>query len=124
MVTLKAFTAPSQNSSVPTLEKDGNIYSNETNKVNILNNFLKDQTLLNNQNARVPNIACYVNRFLFILIITPFEIEFVLKSLPLGKAVGSDDINNRILREIAHGLSYPLCSLIKQSLRLGIFPDT
>ena len=40
------------------------------------------------------------------------------------KPVGSDDVNNRILREIAHELSYPLCSLINQSLRLGIFPDT
>ena len=52
------------------------------------------------------------------------EVESVLKSLPLGKAVGSDDVNNRILREIVHELSYPLCSLINQSLRLGIFPDT
>ena len=34
------------------------------------------------------------------LIITPEEIELVLKSLPVGKAVGSDGINNRILREI------------------------
>ena len=89
-----------------------------------MNNFFRDQTLLNNQNARIPNIACYVNRFLSNLVITPLEVEPVLKSLPLGKAVGSDDVNNRILREIAHELSYPLCSLINQSLRLGIFPDT
>ena len=89
-----------------------------------MNNFFRDQTLLNDQNARIPNIACYVNSFLSNLVITPPEVESVLKSLPLGKAVGSDDVNNRILREIAHELSYPLCSLINQSLRLGIFPDT
>ena len=89
-----------------------------------MNNFFRDQTLLNDQNARIPNTACYVNSFLSNLVITPLEVESVLKSLPLGKAVGSDDVNNRILREIAHELSYPLCSLINQSLRLGIFPDT
>ena len=50
--------------------------------------------------------------------------ESVLKSLPLGKAVGPDGINNRILRELAHELSNPLCSLINQSLRIGIFPDS
>ena len=122
--TLKAFITTSQNSSVPTLEKDGNIYSDETDKANVLNNFFRDQTLLNDQNARIPNIACYVNSFLSNLVITPPEVESVLKSLPLGKAVGSDDVNNRILREIAHELSYPLCSLINQSLRLGIFSDT
>ena len=122
--TLKPFITTSQNSSVPTLEKDGNIYSDETDKANVLNNFFRDQTLLNDQNASISNIACYVNRFLSNLVITPLEVESVLKFLPLGKAVGSDDVNNRILREIAHELSYPLCSLINQSLRLGIFPDT
>ena len=50
--------------------------------------------------------------------------ESVLKSLPLGKAVGPDRINNRILRGLAHELSNPLCSLINQSLRIGIYPDS
>ena len=69
------------------MEKDGNIHSDETDKANILNNFVRGQTLLNDQNARVPNIASYVNRFLSTLVITPLEVESVLKSLPLGKAV-------------------------------------
>ena len=37
--------------------------------------------------------------------------------------MGTDDINNRTLRELAHELSYPVCSLFNHSLRLGIFPD-
>ena len=49
--------------------------------------------------------------------------ESVLKSLPLGKAVGPDGINNRIIRELANELSYTLCSLINKTLRIGIFPD-
>ena len=98
--TLKAFITLSQNASVPTLEQDGIIYPDKTDKANILNYFFRDQTLLNDQNARVPNIAYYVNRFLSTLVITHLEVESVLKSLPLGKAVGPDDENNRILLSI------------------------
>ena len=47
-----------------------------------------------------------------------------MKSVSLGKAVGSDDNNNRILRDFAHELSSSLCSLINQTLRLGLFPGT
>lgn len=122
--TLKAFISPSTKSSVPTLEKDGCIYSDETDKANLLNDFFRDQTLLDDRNARVPDVEVYVENILSTLVISPFEIESVMKSLSLGKAVGSDDINNRILRELAHELSYPLSSLINQSLQLGLFPDT
>ena len=88
-----------------------------------MNNFFRDQTLLEYSNARIPNINCYANNILSNLVIVPLEVESVLKTLPLGKAVGSDDINNRILREVAHGLPYPMCSLLNHSLQLGIFLD-
>ena len=109
--------------SVPTLEKDGHVYSDDTDKANLLNNFFRDQTLLDDSNAQVPNIDCNVNTLLSDLVIRPTEVESVLKTLPLGKAVGSDEINNRTLRELALALAYPICSLLNQSLRLGIFPD-
>ena len=105
------------------MEKDGIVYSDVTDKANLLNGVFRDQTLLDDSNAEVPNINCNVNSILSNLVITPEEVESVLKSLPLGKAVGTDDINNRTLRELAHELSYPVCSLINHSLRLGIFPD-
>ena len=121
--TLKAFISPSTKSSVPTLEKDGPVYSDDTDKANLLNDFFREQTVLDDSNARVPNIDCYTNNIFSNLVIAPLEIESVLKNLPLGKAVGSDDINNRILRELAHELSFPICSLLNHSLQLGIFPD-
>ena len=121
--TLKTFISPTSKSSVPTLEKDGHIYSDDTDKANLLNNFFRDQTVLDDSHANVPNINCYANSVLSNLIITPVEVESVLKTLPLGKAVGSDEINNRTLRELAHELSFPICSLLNQSLQLGIFPD-
>ena len=121
--TLKTFISPTSKSSVPTLEKDGHIYSDDTDKANLLNNFFRDQTVLDDSHANVPNINCYANSVLSNLIFTPVEVESVLKTLPLGKAVGSDEINNRTLRELAHELSFPICSLLNQSLQLGIFPD-
>ena len=121
--TLKTFIAPMSKTSVPTLEKDGHVYSDDTDKAKQLNNFFRDQTLLDDSNAQVHNIDCNVNTLLSNLVIRPTEVESVLKTLPLGKTVGSDEINNRTLRELAHDLSYPICSLLNQSLRLGIFPD-
>ena len=109
--------------SVPTLKKDGHVYSDATDKANLLNNFFRDQTLLDDSNAQVPNIDCSVNNLLSNLVTRPTEVEFVLKTLPLGKVIGLDEINNRTLRELAHDLSYPICLLLNQSLRLGIFPD-
>ena len=108
---------------VPTLEKDGHVYSDDTDKANLLNNFFRDQTLLDDNNAQEPNIDCNVNTLLSNLVIRPTEVESVLKTLPLGKAVGLDEINNHTLRELAHYLSYPICSLLNQPLRLGIFPE-
>ena len=58
------------------------------------------------------------------LILTPAEIEVILKSLPIGKAAGQDGISNRILRELATEPSYILCSLFNQSLQMGTFPNS
>ena len=55
------------------------------------------------------------------LILTPAEIEVILKSLLIGKAAGPDGISNRMLRELATELSYPLFSLFNQSLQTGTF---
>ena len=58
---------------------------------------------------QVPIIDCNVIIVLSNLVIRPTEVESVLKTLNLGKAVGSDEINNRTLRELAYDLSYPIC---------------
>ena len=123
--TLKFFIFPTTNSSIPTLEQGGIIYSDDTDKASLLSNFLRDQTLLNESNAVLPRINKYVAEGVSFssLIITPSEIELVLNSLPLGKAVGPDGLNNQILREIAHEFSVPFCTLVNMSLQLGVVPD-
>ena len=56
------------------------------------------------------------------LTLTPEEVEQTLKSLSLGKAAGPDSINNRLLKELAQPLSFPLCDLFNFSLINGKVP--
>ena len=51
-----------------------------------------------------------------ILTLTPGEVEQTLISLLLGKTAGPDTINNRLLKELAQPLSFPLCDLFNFSL--------
>ena len=55
-------------------------------------------------------------------VITPFEVESILKTLKLGKASGPNGLNNRVLKELSKEPSPPLCSLFNQSQHHGVFP--
>ena len=57
------------------------------------------------------------------ILLSPSEVESVLKILPVAKASGPDGLSNRILRELSKELSLPYCSLFNQSLRIGIIPS-
>ena len=86
---LKSFISPSSQASSPPLEKDGLVFVEE--KVNVLNDFFRDQTLLNDHDAALPEIAPYlVERCLSSLVLSPDEVKLILKSLPVGKATGPD----------------------------------
>ena len=122
--TLKSVIAPNSKNSVPPLIKDGTIADDETDKANILNDFFRDQTLIDDNGVDLPQFESYdVLSELNSIHITPDEVKTVLKSLPLGKAAGPDGINNRVLRELAIELSVPFCSLFNRSLQIGAFPE-
>ena len=121
--TLKNVISPNSKCSVPPLQTNGMTVSDELEKANVLNDFFRDQTLVDDTNVDLPVIDQYVvHSYFSSLQLTPSEVETVLKSLPIGKAAGPDGINNRILRELAVELSVPFCSLFNQSLRTGNFP--
>ena len=50
---------------------------------------------------------------------SPSDVASTLKSLQLGKATGPYAINNRILKELATPLSFPLSDLFNFSLATG-----
>ena len=71
-------------------------------------------------------------KFLFSLInsaifnsieLSTLEVKHVLETLPLGKAIGPDSINNRVLKELDTEQAEPLCSLFNQSLNDALVPS-
>ena len=114
--TLKSFISPDNKSSIPHFDQDGTIYSEDFDKANVLNDFFCKQTMLNDENVSLPELPLFDGVELSNIVVTCDEVESVLKALPIGKATGPDGINNCILRELAHELSPPLCSLFNQSL--------
>ena len=121
---LKSVISPNSKTSIPPLKKDDVIISDDLEKANALNDFSRDQSLINVENAILPQLVRYnVISELSTFTLIPTETEAILKSLPLGKATGPDGIHNRVLRELATELSVPLTSLFNQSLRTGIFPE-
>ena len=123
--TLKTFIAPNSKTSIPPLEFNDTIYTEDNDKANVLNSFFQSHTILNEQNAIIPTLpAATVLTPLNNIILSPLEVESVLKTLPLAKATGPNGLSNRILRELSKELSIPYCSLFNQSLRAGIVPSS
>ena len=122
---LKYFIAPNSKSSIPPLETNDQTYAEECDKAIILNDFFKDKTWLDERNAEIPDIHSYpVDSPLSNNVLTSEEVESVLKSLPVGKAVGPDVIRNRVLKELSRETSPALCGFFNQSLYTGLVPDS
>ena len=121
---LKHFISTSNcQNSIPALISDNEYIYDDYNKANLLNTFFQQQTKLNDTNIEPPNTPNITNETLQSIVITPLEVETILKSLPLGKASGPDEINNRVLREAANELSILLCDLFNYSLTKSQVPD-
>ena len=87
-----------------------------------MNNFFVAQTELDETQATLPPDITLPKHSLNFLSTTPFEVATMLKSLQLGKAAGPDAINNRVLKELAKPLSFPLSDLFNFSLTSGKVP--
>ena len=121
-LTLKSFINSNSNSSIPPLEYGNKIYTNESDKANIFNKYFQSQTILDETNAVPPDIAPPdLNSELTNIVLTPLEVESVLKTLTVGKASGPNGLSNRVLKELSVQLSIPFCSLFNQSLQTGFF---
>ena len=121
---MKNIISGGHKASIPPLENNGTIFSDDLDKANILNNYFRDQTIIDDEDVEIPMITPYdIESNLSTITFTPADIESVIKSLPSGKATGPDRINNPVLRELATELPIPLCSLFTQSIQTGIFPE-
>ena len=102
--TLKTFIKPNQTSSIPLLNVNGDIYSDNTDKATILNDYFTEQSSLDDSNANLPADLNIPDFTLNSISITANEVESVLKALQTGKASGPDAINNIILKRASQAL--------------------
>lgn len=121
--TLKAFIKPSNTSTIPPLLNDNVYISEDSEKANLLNDYFVEQTMIDDQSATLPSAINSNTPTLNSIQITVNEVEDTLKSLKLGKASGPDNLNNRILKELAEPLSKPLSELFNYSLSKCDFPN-
>ena len=121
--TLKKFNSPQSKSSVPPLEFNNSIYTDDHDKATIINIVFQSQPLLKEQNAVFPDLHLdTIEPQLSHIVLSPNEVERMLETLPIGYASGPNAISNRILRELSSELSVPLCSLFNHSLHTGCVP--
>lgn len=120
---LKSFISSSSKSTVPPIEQNGTLYTEAQEKADLLNTFFCEQTMLNAENAVLPNITPYVvTSHLADIVLNPSEVKSVLKTLATGKASGPNGLNNSVIKELANEISDPLCSLFNYSLSLCSYP--
>ena len=121
---LKSFISSKSNSAVPPLETDGLIYADDLEKANILNGFFRDQTLLDDGSAELPEFDLYpVNENHSFLTMTSEEVKITLETLPVGKATGPDGISNRMLKESLKEICFPVAAFFNHSFSSGEVPD-
>ena len=114
--TLKHFIKPEQTDVIRPMNKNGQFYTKEKDKANTMNTFFTEQTLLDENQATLPQTVTNATHNLNSIIVTPEEVRDTFKSLPIGKAAGPDLINNRLLKEFAQPLALPLSDLFNLSL--------
>ena len=97
-------------------------FSDDQDKADILNTFFTAQTILDDSGASLPSVTPRGDFSLISISLLPYEVESTFKSMKVGKASGPDQINNRILKELEHPLSFPPCDLFNYSFSCGKIP--
>ncbi|XP_045206258.1 uncharacterized protein LOC123558446 [Mercenaria mercenaria] len=116
--TLKSITFKPNKINIPPLQDLNTTQTTYLDKANLLNDYFVQQTNIDDDNREAPELGPPNSlSFLSDLILRPVEVEDVLKSLQVDKAAGPDVISNKLLREISHELSFPLCKLFNASLQ-------
>ena len=118
---MKLLLGKDNNDDIPPLLLNGQPISDSNDKANAFNHYFHSQTQLDDSNVPVPELS-QPDSILSSIELTIDEVESTLKSLAIGKACGPDQINNRILKELAE-LSPPLTDLFNTSLMQCTVPD-
>ena len=123
---LKTIVGRERKSCIPPalVDTNGQIYEDDADKANILNNYFASQSQDMFPDKQVP--YCVPDREVPVIndiIITEEEVFKQLKLLNINKSSGSDGIPNKILKMIAIFVKEPLTKLFNKSLNNGKYPS-
>jgi hypothetical protein len=89
-----------------------------------MNDYFCSQSIPPDTNIPLPPFKYNTDARLSSITVTPSIIKNILIDLNTTTSMGSDNISNKILKECANSLCYPLSILFKKSLLLGVFPTS
>ena len=121
---LKSFIVTSKNSSIPPMKNNNEVYTDDKDKANLLNDYLKNQSCLNDNGKEPPQVDKLIPNDLSSIVTSAEEVKSILETLKIGKASGPDCINNYVLKMCAVELSEPLSKLFNCSLSQAKVPIT
>jgi len=99
------------------------IYFSDDEKANFLNDFFASISTVDDTNATLPPVNLLTDNSLNDISLTEQEIIDTIQILNVNKAVGEDLISHKVLKNICHSISKPLCILYNKSLHTSIFPN-
>ena len=120
--TFKSLIGKDKTAPIPPLIHNGKQINDPSEKTNVFNKYFHLQSQLDDNNKAVPNLTQSPNSLVSIFVQTE-EVCAILKSLATGKACGPDQINNRVLKEVAESIAEPLTRLFNASLSRSTVPD-
>ena len=89
-----------------------------------MNDFFRDQTLLDDGSAELPEIDPYpFNENLISLTVTPEEVELTLEALPVEKSYLPGWNKQSYAQRNFEGDMFPTCCIFNHSFRSGEVPD-
>ena len=121
---LKSFIVTSKNSSIPPMKNNNEVYTDDEDKANLLNDYFKSQSCLNDNGKEPPQVHKTIPNDLSSIVTSAEEVKSILETLKIGKASGPDSINNYVLKMCAVELSEPLSKLFNCSLSQAKVPIT
>ena len=103
---------------IPTLIDNGMPINNNQSKAELLNNYFAAQSVLPPSNVNLPPFHYITDARLDQILITPESVKDILSNLNTSKSVGPDSINNKLLKNCADSLCFPLAFIFQPSLNL------
>ena len=114
--------------SIPVLKTLNNdletFHYTDEDKANCLNEYFTSISTLDDSNATLPNFVHKTLNTLSTIQISVADVESIIGTLDINKAIGPDQISHKLLKATKHSISKPLCRIFNKSLDQETFPQS